>query len=70
MYIQSALRYFLPECIASRTTQIKTRGNLVAESIHCSLPRLRVSLCQIFYSRVRGLTKFKTLRSLSDEYDG
>ena len=70
MYIQSALGYFLPECIASRITQIKTRGNLVAESIHCSLSRLRVSWCQIFYSRVRGLTKFKTQRSLSDEYDG
>ena len=28
------------------------------------------SLWQIFYSTVRGLTKFKTRRSLSDEYDG
>ena len=27
------------------------------------------SLWQIFYSTVRGLTKFKTRRSLSDEYD-
>ena len=28
------------------------------------------SLWQIFYSTVRGLTKFKTRRSLSNEYDG
>ena len=28
------------------------------------------SLWQIFHSTVRGLTKFKTGRSLSDEYDG
>ena len=35
-----------------------------------SLLRLRVSLWQIFYGTVRGLTKFKTRRSLSDEYHG
>ena len=28
------------------------------------------SLWQIFYTTVRGLTKFKTRKSLSDEYDG
>ena len=28
------------------------------------------SLGQIFYSKVRGLAKFKTRMGLSDEYDG
>ena len=61
---------FLPECLAPRTTQIQTRGSSVVANVHRSLPRLIVSLWQIFYSTVRGLTKFKTRRSLSDEYDG
>ena len=39
---QSALRYFLPECIAPRTTQIKTLGSSVGESVHRLLPRLTV----------------------------
>ena len=51
-----------------------TRGNSVVESVPGEraslLPRLRVSLWQIFYCTVRNLTKFKTRRSLSDEYDG
>ena len=33
-----ALRYFLPECNAPRTTQIKTRGNAVVESVHRCCP--------------------------------
>ena len=59
---QRSLRSLLPECIALRTTQESSVG----ESVHRSL----FSLCQIFYSTVRGLAKFKTRRSLSDEYDG
>ena len=38
----------------------------MGKSVHRSL----FSLWQIFYCTVRGLTKFKTRRSLSDEYDG
>ena len=37
----------------------------MGESVHRSL----FSLWQIFYSTARGLNKFKTRRSLSDEYD-
>ena len=36
--------------------------------VHC--PDSEFSLWQIFYSTVRGLTKFKTRWSLSDGYDG
>ena len=36
--------------------------------VHC--PDSEFSLWQIFYGTVRGLNKFKTSRSLSDEYDG
>ena len=35
-----------------------------------SVRRSLFSLGQIFYSTVRGLTKFKTNGSLSDKYDG
>ena len=38
---QSALNHFLPECIAPRTTQTKTRGGSVGESVYRSLLRLR-----------------------------
>ena len=40
------------------------------EKVHRSLLRLRVFFVPNFQTTVRGLTKFKTRRSLSDEYDG
>ena len=39
---------FLPECIAPQSTQIKTRGSSVGESVHRSLPRLRVFFVPYF----------------------
>ena len=41
---------FLPECIATGTTQLKTRRRVCI--VHC--PDSEFSLWQIFYSTVRG----------------
>ena len=38
----TTMHYIYPECIAPRTTQIKTRGSSVGERVHRSLLRLRV----------------------------
>ena len=54
---------FLPECIATGTTQMKTRRRACMG--RC--PDSEYSLWQIFYSTVRDLNKFKTRRGLSDE---
>ena len=54
--------------LSTRMHCAANNSNERASIVRC--PGLRVSLCQISYRTVRGLTKFKTRRSLSDEYDG
>ena len=52
-----------PRCSSVRSnSSLRVRASFAA--------RTQFSSWQIFYSTVRGLTKFKARRSLSDEYDG
>ena len=65
--------------LLTRSRRTSGRGHTLAE-VRCDQILMRTyivrcsdsdfSLWSIFYSTVRGLTKFKTRRSLSDEYDG
>ena len=68
--MNSRNHHFLPQCIAHLTTFLTTMHCTNNSNFNTMLPRLIVSLWQIFYCTVRNLTKFKTRRSLSEEYDG
>ena len=61
-------RSIVSEEARARRSSVVSKCSPKACIVRCS--ESEFSLWQIFYRTARGLTKFKTRRTLSDEYDG